>query len=235
MRLVTSRARRFSGRSRGRPMTRTTTTPSNLRRLARRRVTKQAGVIAALGVASLGAAGAIVASAAVPEFPNNLVVFPNRDFVVVEGYQDHVGETALVEVTRAGKVIGSAQAEVAAGDVAFEINHPGGACWGAGTGVDVTPDIKAGDKVSIRFAGDLAGDTTVQDVYVGATDYVPGATTFTVKRPCRHRREARAARAACRQPGPDRHRRRSSRHPRDARPARAGPQGRLRVEPRRHR
>jgi hypothetical protein len=30
---------------------------------------------------------------AVPAFPDNLVVFPNRDFIAVEGYQDHVGET----------------------------------------------------------------------------------------------------------------------------------------------
>jgi hypothetical protein len=161
-------------------MTRGTINPSRLRRQARRTVTKKAGVIAALGVASLGTAGAIVASAAVPEFPNNLVVFPNRDFVTVEGFQDRIGDTALVEVTRAGKVVGSAQAEVAEGDVAFEINHPGGVCWGAGTGMDVTPDIKGGDKVSIKFAGELAGDTTVQDVYVGTTEYVPGATTFTV-------------------------------------------------------
>ena len=43
-----------------------------------------------------GAAIAGAASAAVPEFPNNLVVFPNRDFVTVEGYQDHIGETALL-------------------------------------------------------------------------------------------------------------------------------------------
>jgi hypothetical protein len=67
-------------------MTRGTINPSKLRRQARRTVTKKAGVIAALGVASLGTAGAIVASAAVPEFPNNLVVFPNRDFVTVEGF-----------------------------------------------------------------------------------------------------------------------------------------------------
>jgi hypothetical protein len=161
-------------------MTRTTISPSNLRRQARRRITKKAGVIAALGVASLGTAGTIVASAAVPEFPNNLVVFPNRDFITVEGFQDHVGETALVEVTRGDKVIGSAKAVVAAGDVAFEINHPGGVCWGNETTHQVTPDIKGGDKVSIKFAGDPAGDTTVQDVYVGSTNYVPGATEFTV-------------------------------------------------------
>ena len=77
-------------------------------------------------------------------FPNNVVVFPDRDFVTIEGYQTHVGETALVEVTRGGQVIGSAKGVVEEGDVAFEVNHPGGYCWGAGTGLNVTPDIRAG-------------------------------------------------------------------------------------------
>ena len=136
-----------------------------------------------IGLVSIAAAGAAIggaASAAVPEFPNNLVVFPNRDFVTVEGYQDHIGETALLKVTRAGQVIGSAEAVVAEGDVAFEVNHPGGACWGAGTNLQVTPDIKAGDKVSISFDGQLAGDTTVQDAAVDATPTLSGST-LTVK------------------------------------------------------
>ena len=78
--------------------------------------------------------------------PNNVVVFPDRDFVSIEGYQDHVGQTALLEIMRDGRVIGSAKSAVAAGDVAFEINHPGGVCWGAGTGVNVTPDIRPGER-----------------------------------------------------------------------------------------
>ena len=53
-----------------------------------------------IGLVSIAAAGAAIggaASAAVPEFPDNLVVFPNRDFVTVEGYQDHIGETATAQ------------------------------------------------------------------------------------------------------------------------------------------
>lgn len=112
---------------------------------------------------------AIAASAAVPTFPDNLLVFPNRDFITVEGYQNHIGETATVEVTRAGVgIVGSAQGVVSGGDVAFEINHPGGFCWGAGTGLNVTPDIQPGDVASIRFGNSTAGDTTVQDGYVNA-------------------------------------------------------------------
>jgi hypothetical protein len=120
------------------------------------------------------------ASAAVPTFPDNIVVFPERDFITIEGYQDHIGETATVEVARAGKVVGSAQSVVAAGDVAFEINHPGGVCWGAGTGLNVTPDILPGDVVSMKFGGTSAGETTVQDTYVTGASTLSG-NTVTVK------------------------------------------------------
>jgi hypothetical protein len=50
---------------------------------------------------------------------------------------------------------------VAEGDVAFEINHPGGYCRGAGTNLNITPDIQPGDVVSIRFGDTPAGDTVV--------------------------------------------------------------------------
>ncbi|MDR6416389.1 fibronectin type III domain-containing protein [Pseudarthrobacter sulfonivorans] len=110
-----------------------------------------------------------------------MVVFPDRDFVTIEGYQDKIGETATVEVTRPGVgVVGSAQSVVAAGDVAFEINHPGGVCWGAGTRLNVTPDIQPGDAVSIKFGGVEAGTTTVQDTYVNATSVRDG-NKVTVK------------------------------------------------------
>ncbi|WP_170854074.1 fibronectin type III domain-containing protein [Microlunatus flavus] len=120
------------------------------------------------------------ASAAVPSFPDNVVVFPDRDFVTIEGYQDHIGETATVEVTRGATVVGSAQGVVAEGDVAFEINHPGGVCWGNGTSLKVTPDIRAGDKVTIKFAGTGAGDTTVADAAVGPDHARLGADGVTV-------------------------------------------------------
>ncbi|WP_227497014.1 fibronectin type III domain-containing protein [Planctomonas psychrotolerans] len=107
------------------------------------------------------------ASAAVPTFPDNLVVFPDRDFITVEGYQDRVGQTATVEVSRPGVgVIGSARSVVSPGDVAFEINHPGGVCWGAGTGLNVTPDIRHGDTVAIKFGTSTVGDSKVQPMYV---------------------------------------------------------------------
>ncbi|MHA7207947.1 fibronectin type III domain-containing protein [Arthrobacter sp. MDT1-65] len=136
-------------------------------------------VSAVLGATSLLAVPA--ANAAVPAFPDNLVVFPDRDFVTIEGYQDRQGQTATVEVRRPGAgVVGSAQGVVGTGDVAFEINHPGGVCWGAGTGLNVTPDIRPGDTVSIKFGGTEAGATTVQDTYVTAPSVLNG-NTVTVK------------------------------------------------------
>src|SRR3954452_2144183 len=130
--------------------------------------TKRTAAAAFGGVASLASVGAIVASAAVvPTFPDNVVVFPDRDFVTIEGYQDHVGDTGTVTVSRNGQVIGSAQGTVEEGDVAFEVNHPGGYCWGAGTNLKVTPDIRPGDVVQISFPGvQDAGDTTVADTFV---------------------------------------------------------------------
>ena len=122
------------------------------------------------------------ANAAVPAFPDNLVVFPDRDFVTIEGYQDKIGQTATVEVHRPGVgIVGSAKSVVAAGDVAFEINHPGGVCWGEGTDVKVTPDIRPGDAVTIKFDGKEAGTTTVQDTYVTGGSVLTDGTTVTVK------------------------------------------------------
>ncbi len=57
-------------------------------------------VVAALVAAGLAGSALVlpgIAAAAVPTFPDNVVVFPDRDFVTIEGYQDHVGQTATVE------------------------------------------------------------------------------------------------------------------------------------------
>jgi hypothetical protein len=146
----------------------------------RRWLNRRVVPVVVAGIASVGAVGAIVADAAPPAFPDNVVVFPDRDFVTIEGYQSHIGETALVEVTRGSEVIGSAKGVVEEGDVAFEINHPGGYCWGAGTGLNVTPDIRPGDKVNISFNGIDAGDTIAQNAYVTGDATVSG-NTLTVR------------------------------------------------------
>ncbi len=138
-------------------------------------------MIGAVSTTGLVALTADVASAAPPAFPDNIVVFPDRDFITIEGYQDHLGETATVEVTRAGVgIVGSAQAVVEEGDVAFEVNHPGGYCWGAGTGLKVTPDIRGGDVVTIKFGGKAAGDTTVAEAAVTEVQHASGSSIVKV-------------------------------------------------------
>jgi hypothetical protein len=150
-------------------------------RPGRRRLNRRVVITAVAGALATGAtAVGIVANAAVPAFRDNIVVFPDRDFVTIEGYQNHIGETALVEVTRDGQIIGSAKGVVEEGDVAFEINHPGGYCWGNETSLQVTPDIRPGDKVNISFNGIDAGDTTVQGTYVTSRSTVSG-NTLTVR------------------------------------------------------
>jgi len=83
--------------------------------------------------AVIGAEGA--AAAVVPTFPDNLLVFPNRDFITVEGYQDHAGEVATVTVTRPlagpGRRLGTGQGSPA-GMLAFEINPPRRGLLGSG-------------------------------------------------------------------------------------------------------
>ena len=131
-----------------------------------------------VGVGSPAAAVTTV-PAPVPTFPENLNVFPNRDFVSIDGYADHAGQAATIKVTRGDQVVGAAVGTVSGGDVAFEVNHPGGICWGNAPGTpNVTPDILPGDVVSIWFNGVAVGATTVQDVQ--AFDAVQVGKTVTV-------------------------------------------------------
>lgn len=131
----------------------------------RRRALTAAGLVTTT-VASLAVFSGI-ATGAVPTAPNNIVAFPNRDFISVEGYEDRVGQVATVTVDRPGVgTVGSAKATVAAGGVAFEINHPGGVCWGAGTGLAITPDILPGDVITVAFPDGFSDDTRVQDAFV---------------------------------------------------------------------
>jgi hypothetical protein len=132
------------------------------------------------GILYAQTAGAAVTDA-VPSFPDNIIVFPDRDFVSVEGYAAHAGETASVEVNRPGVgLIGSAKALVDGGGVAFEINHPGGSCWGAGTGLNVTPDIQAGDKVTVTFPDGTGGTTTTSSAHASNAVLEPDGVTVHV-------------------------------------------------------
>ena len=74
----------------------------------------------------------------------DVTVFPERDFISIEGFPPG---TELQVVVRRGTsdkpVIGTARGIVAKGGV-FEVNHPGGVCWSG-----QTPNITAGDVVDV--------------------------------------------------------------------------------------
>ena len=58
---------------------------------------------------------------------------------------------------RSAAAIGAANGVVSGGPVAFEVNHPGALCWGAGIPAGdplkaITPDIQTGDRVSLSQA-----------------------------------------------------------------------------------
>jgi hypothetical protein len=94
---------------------------------------------------------------AVPAAPHNFTVFPQRDFVSVEGYNrvTEVGKTATITVTR-GRVQTSLATGTIGPDGVIEVNHPGGVCW-----QNVTPDIKPGDVVRVTVGG-TSESTVVQ-------------------------------------------------------------------------
>ncbi|MCW2581225.1 MAG: hypothetical protein JWQ53_15 [Klenkia sp.] len=142
-------------------------------------------VLAVLAAATVpGVLGAPAALAAVPTFPDNIVVFPDRDMVSLEGFPTASGQQVTIEVRRGGTIVGqttgtgATAATVATGAPVLEVNHPGGICWGAGSSMSVTPDIRPGDVVSVRF-GAVTADTTVQDARVTGAELDGVALTVT--------------------------------------------------------
>jgi hypothetical protein len=77
-----------------------------------------------------------------PLLPMNLTVFPERDFVSIEGFAPNAD--VLVQVRRSGVVSDAVARTDATGFV--EVNHPGGVCWR-----NVTPDIIAGDTIRVTY------------------------------------------------------------------------------------
>jgi hypothetical protein len=93
-------------------------------------------------------AGSAAQAASPPVAPNNIVVFPQRDFVTLEGYEARADQQVTVIVRRGGVETSRAVGTLGAGDPSLEINHPGGVCWQG-----VTPNIKPGDVVRVNFPG----------------------------------------------------------------------------------
>lgn len=119
--------------------------------------------------ATVAAAAAIVvttpamAAAVIDPFPAQpleVVVFPERDFVVTEGGP---GNLALdFKIIRNGVTIGTAAGTTDA-DGLLEVNHPGGVCWQG-----VTPNILPGDVLRVTEQANPANGYEVRTQGVSA-------------------------------------------------------------------
>ena len=95
--------------------------------------------------------------------PALVTVFPERDFVSIEGFP---AGTDLQVVVRRGTgptpVIGTARGIVPSGGI-FEINHPGGICWSG-----QTPDIQPGDWIDAFSVVNMGFNAGQRQQVIGA-------------------------------------------------------------------
>ena len=103
----------------------------------------------------------------------NITVFPKRDMVTVDDAPFFANKDLTVKVIRDGVVIGKASGKASATGF-FEINHPGGVCWGTPNANGIgysgsTPNIIEGDVVEVLDANSEVPDgarAPVRDVSV---------------------------------------------------------------------
>lgn len=144
-------------------------------RLLRRSVGRKALVVGTTAVAAstmfVGTAYAAIVEPPAP--PLEVVVFPERDFVVTEG--GPAGKSLTFEIWRQGFRIGVASSTdvtpTMTTDAAglLEINHPGGLCWKGST-----PDIQPGDRLVVFDNANPADGyaVTTQGVRATSTEIV---------------------------------------------------------------
>jgi hypothetical protein len=154
----------------GAPASRTSRSPKRL----------IAGGLAAVTVTGAAVTlGGIAQAGNPPLGPGNIEMFPARDMVALEGYTDQAGETATVTVSRNGQQIGIGEGVIDATGF-LEFNHPGGSCW---TGV--TPNIRGGDLVEVRFSETAFTDgayvSSAKITEVTTSDFVETATEGDVE------------------------------------------------------
>ena len=101
-----------------------------------------------------------------PIFPNNIVCFPERDFCTIEKFTEYTNQNLNLNVYRNTELIGSASGIVSGEDIAFEVNHPGELCWGDGTDLKVTPNIKIGDRVEVKKNSLLLAEIFIKNGYI---------------------------------------------------------------------
>lgn len=94
---------------------------------------------------------------------NNIISFTFRDIIIIENCIAYTGQSLLVEVVRDGAVVGSVMGIVSGISGGFEVNHPGGYCWGHGTTLQVTPDIIPGDFITLKSDALMLDSSTIQN------------------------------------------------------------------------
>lgn len=104
-----------------------------------------------------------------PELPHEVVIFPERDFVVADGYDANTSLNFTLK--RNGVVIGTASGTTD-GAGFLEVNHPGGVCWN-----NFTPNILPEDVVEVTNAsgdGDRSrtANVTAEAAEIVGTDVV---------------------------------------------------------------
>ncbi|GEO34246.1 hypothetical protein CAE01nite_19710 [Cellulomonas aerilata] len=115
-----------------------------------------------------------------PTGPGNIEIFPMRDMVAIEGYTEQAGMQATITATRGGQVIGKTTGTVGA-DGFLEANHPGGVCWGVGTGApQVTPDLQQGDEIKVDFSNGQWDGSKVVDIEATGVVLDEAAHTLTI-------------------------------------------------------
>ena len=120
---------------------------------ARRRPCLRRTGVALLATAVLLPLGTVSATAAIEPvaLPLGITLFPERDFLGVEGFSGDAPVT--INVYRDGVKVGTAHGTPlpdAETGTLLEVNHPGGVCWSG-----VTPDLLPGDRVEV--VSDTAG------------------------------------------------------------------------------
>jgi large repetitive protein len=130
--------------------------------------------------ATVAAAAAIVvatpglaASLPVPAPPLEVVVFPQRDFVVTEGGPGNL--TLDFAIIRNGVTISTARGTTDA-DGLLEVNHPGGVCWQGST-----PNILPGDVLRVTDPLGDGYDVHTQGVRATNVGNIVGAAGTTVE------------------------------------------------------
>jgi hypothetical protein len=129
-----------------------------MRRFPRKRIGIAGGALAT-ALTTTAVVGVIGASAA-PAPPHNHTIFPERDFVSLEGYTP--GRTVGVSVRRGDLITGMADNVPIGADGIAEVNHPGGDCW------DLVPDLRPGDVVAVDD-GTAVESTRIFDASVTGT------------------------------------------------------------------